>query len=154
MRTATLLTVVAVLLAGCSMTVPTDPDGTLDRVRGGELRVGISHNPPFIGIAVDAEPTGVEAELARGFADHLGSVIVWTSGSEATLVQGLQDGTLDLALAGFSEDSPYAEEVGATDTYLETLAADGSSAHHVMFVPTGENAFLKELEVYLAEATQ
>jgi len=116
--------------------------------------VGISHNPPLTGVAAGDEPTGVEADLVRGFADHLGSTVVWTPGSEAALVQGLKDGNLDLAIAGFRDDSPYAEEAGATDTYLETLAPDGSPVHHVMFVPTGENAFLMELEVYLAEATR
>ncbi len=154
MRAVALLIVSTLLLAGCSVSVPSDPDGTLDRVHGSELRVGISHNPPLTGIEAGEEPSGVEADLVRGFADHLDATIVWTPGSEAALVQGLKDGNLDLAIAGFRDDSPYAEEAGATDTYLETLAPDGSTVHHIMFVPTGENAFLTELEIYLAEATR
>ncbi|PPF36088.1 ABC transporter substrate-binding protein [Pseudoclavibacter sp. AY1H1] len=154
LRTWTLLALSVVLLAGCSISVPSDPDGTLDRVRAGELRVGISHNPPLTALEADAEPTGIEADLVRGFANQLESTVVWTSGSEAALVQGLEDGNLDLAVAGFRDDSPYTDEVGATDTYLETLAPDGSPVRHVMLVPAGENAFLTELEIYLAEATR
>ncbi|WP_455132306.1 hypothetical protein [Microbacterium aurum] len=31
---------VAVALAGCGIRIPTDPDGALDRITGGQLRVG------------------------------------------------------------------------------------------------------------------
>ncbi|WP_282857575.1 transporter substrate-binding domain-containing protein [Pseudoclavibacter helvolus] len=145
--------VAAFVLSGCGMSVPTDPDGTLDRVRGGELRVGVSHNPPFTGIVEGAEPTGVEVELVEGFADELGASVTWVVGSEAALVQGLEDGTLDLAIAGFRDDSPYVEEAGSTQPFLETEDAAGGKVSRVMLTPMGENAFLVELETYLAEAT-
>ncbi|PPG38713.1 transporter substrate-binding domain-containing protein [Pseudoclavibacter sp. RFBA6] len=141
------------MLCGCGMSVPTDPDGTLDRVRGGELRVGISHNPPFTGIAEGADPTGVEVDLVEAFADELGASITWVDGSEAALVQGLEDGTLDLAIAGFRDDSLYVDKAGSTQPFLETEDAAGGKVSHVMLTPMGENAFLVELETYLAEAT-
>ncbi|WP_258070524.1 transporter substrate-binding domain-containing protein [Pseudoclavibacter sp. AY1F1] len=144
---------VAVLVAGCGMRVPSDPDGTLERVRGGELRVGISHNPPFTHLAAGAEPTGVEVELVEGFADELNASVTWVAGSEAALVQGLEDGNLDLAVAGFRDDSPYVDEAGSTRPFLETEDSAGGKISHVMLTPMGENAFLVELETYLAEAT-
>ena len=40
-RSAVVPLAVALLLTGCGLTIPTDPDGTLDRVRSSEvLRVG------------------------------------------------------------------------------------------------------------------
>ncbi|WP_371030543.1 transporter substrate-binding domain-containing protein [Pseudoclavibacter sp. JSM 162008] len=141
------------VLCGCGMGVPSDPDGTLDRVRGGELRVGVSHNPPLTGITEGADPTGVEVELVEGFADELDASITWVDGSEAALVQGLEDGTLDLAIAGFRDDSPYVDEAGSTQPFLETEDAAAGKVSHVMLTPMGENAFLVELETYLAEAT-
>jgi hypothetical protein len=36
------------LTAGCGATIPTDPDGTLDRARGGTLRVGATANGPWV----------------------------------------------------------------------------------------------------------
>ena len=36
----------AVLLTGCGVEIPADPEDTLERVRGGTLRVGVSPNPP------------------------------------------------------------------------------------------------------------
>ncbi|MBB2958776.1 transporter substrate-binding domain-containing protein [Pseudoclavibacter helvolus] len=143
---------VAVTISGCGMRIPSDPDGTLDRVRGGELRVGISHNPPFTSTSAGTEPTGVEVELVEGFAEEMDASVTWVAGSEAALVQGLEDGNLDLAIAGFRDDSPFVDEAGSTRPFLETEDAAGGKASHVMLTPMGENAFLVELETYLAEA--
>ena len=44
------------LLAGCGLKIPTDPEGTLDRVSGGTLRAGISHNPPWTETGTGTRP--------------------------------------------------------------------------------------------------
>lgn len=44
------------LLAGCGLKMPSDPEGTLDRVAGGTLRVGISHNPPWTETGTGSDP--------------------------------------------------------------------------------------------------
>jgi polar amino acid transport system substrate-binding protein len=51
--------------AGCQF--PRDPEGTLDRVEGGTMRVGVIHNPPWVDLS-EKEPTGVEIDLIEGFA--------------------------------------------------------------------------------------
>lgn len=37
----------ALALAACGATIPTDPDGTLETVRGGTLRAGVSPAEPW-----------------------------------------------------------------------------------------------------------
>ncbi|CAA9224129.1 MAG: hypothetical protein AVDCRST_MAG52-660, partial [uncultured Blastococcus sp.] len=62
------LLAVALVLVGCgSVRVPVDPDGTLDRVSGGVLRVGVSPHEPWTTVGTD-EPGGIEADLVRGWA--------------------------------------------------------------------------------------
>jgi membrane-bound lytic murein transglycosylase MltF len=64
-----------VFLAGCAITVPADPEGTLETVRDGTLRVGVSPNPPWTELHEGDDPSGVEPELARQFAATLDAEI-------------------------------------------------------------------------------
>jgi polar amino acid transport system substrate-binding protein len=52
------------LLAGCGLKIPSDPEGTLDRVSGGTLRAGISHNPPWTETGTRTGPTSTGPEPA------------------------------------------------------------------------------------------
>ena len=73
---------VTALFAGCGVSIPTDPKGTLERVSGGTLRVGVSPNPPWTEAAQGAEPTGTEVRLVEEFATTLPAEIGWTLGGE------------------------------------------------------------------------
>ena len=87
-------------LTGCGLTIPTDPNGTLESVRGGALRVGASPNGELV-IADDSNSvSGSEAELIETFADTLDANIEWTVASEETLVRGLENDELDVVIAG------------------------------------------------------
>ncbi len=66
MRHFVLLLAAALALGGCEY--PRDPEGTLDRVRGGTLRVGISPSEPWVTLAENEPPAGVEVELVQEFA--------------------------------------------------------------------------------------
>lgn len=61
---------VTFVLAGCGTQIPSDPSGTLDNVRNGTLRVGVSLNEGFVetGSPGDDEPTGPEVEIIEAFA--------------------------------------------------------------------------------------
>ncbi|MBF0687992.1 MAG: transporter substrate-binding domain-containing protein [Cellulomonas sp.] len=135
-------------LAACGVTVPTDPDGTLDRVRGGELRVGVSPHEPWT-VTTDGTPTGLEVDLVEGFADTLDADVVWTSGGEEELVGDLERGDLDLVIGGLTASSPWTSHAAVTVAYVTVTDADGKPEGHVMLTPMGENAFLVELERYL-----
>jgi ABC-type amino acid transport substrate-binding protein len=139
--------VLAGALAGCTA-IPADPDGTLDRVRGGELRVGATERPPWVALT-DGPPEGTEPDLVLRFAERLDADVRWVTGSEQQLVGDLEDGELDLVIGGIPADSPWSEHAGMTRPYVTDTDERGRPLDLVMLVPNGENRFLFELERFL-----
>lgn len=141
------------LLTGCGVTIPTDPEGTLADVRGGVLRVGVSPNPPWTeeDAVASGGPGGIEPDLVRGFAEQVDAEIEWTSGAEQTLFDQLDRGELDLVVGGLTAKSPWSSHAALTYPYAQTEDPSGAKELHVMAVRVGENAFMTELERYLLE---
>jgi ABC-type amino acid transport substrate-binding protein len=139
------------LLTGCGISLPADPEGTLDRVRDGQLRVGVSTNAPWTETPDGAEPAGIEPDLVRGFAATLNARIQWSEGGEQKLVDELERGNLDLVVGGLTKDTPWSEQVAVTAPYAQVEDGHGETHKHVMATRPGENAFLVELEDFLAE---
>lgn len=141
-------------LGACSVTIPSDPDGTLDRVTDGTLRVGVSPNPPWTDLpgGPDADPEGTEVRLVEDFAASIGAEVQWLPGGEEDLVGRLERGEVDLVVGGLTARSPWSEKVVLTYRYTETTGPEGDKELHVMAAPMGENAFLVELESFLLEA--
>jgi polar amino acid transport system substrate-binding protein len=137
------------LVAGCNVEIPQDPDGTLDRVRGGVLRVGVSINPPWTALGNNSEPSGIEAQLVRRFADTVNAEVRWTVGGEESLVHQLEAGRLDLVIGGLTAKSPWMRQVAFTRPYATAPGPSGEPEQHVMATPQGENAFLVTLERFL-----
>lgn len=142
MRRTSFITAAALtlLLSGCGLQVPTDPEGTLERVEGGELRVGL---------AADSER---EEVLVEGFAEELDAAVSWREGGEEQLMTALEDGELDLVIGGLSDQTPWSTHAAITRPYAESVDGRGRTVRHVMAAPLGENAFLVELETYLEQA--
>lgn len=138
--------VFTLLITGCA--IPKDPDGTLDDVRGGTLRVGVTAADPWV---VD-KAEGVEIELIEDFAATLDAEVRFEDGSEAVLLERLKAGELDLVAGGFDEKTPWITHGAPTRPYLEVREEQDSgpaNVGHVMLAPLGENAFLVELEEFL-----
>jgi polar amino acid transport system substrate-binding protein len=106
-----------VLLAGCQF--PQDPEGTLDRVRGGTLRVGVIDSPPWAETTA-GEPRGVEVRLIESFAVSQDAEIEWYEGSESELVEAMTGFQLDVVIGGLTRSSPWMKEVALTRPYLDT----------------------------------
>lgn len=148
-RWLTVLLVLPMSLTGCVTHYPADPHGTLDRVAGGELRVGVSHSPPSTSLE-STPPTGHEVDLVNEYARTLNAHVTWTPGGEEELVNQMKNGQLDLIIGGLTKDSPWDKDVGLTRPYAESTDQFGDTQKHVMAVPNGENAFLLNLESFLA----
>jgi hypothetical protein len=159
MRRGAIACLLAALLAitGCG-TYPTDPEGTLERVRGGTLRVGASVNGDWVRIpeggSSPARVEGSEADLVRQFAEHLGAEVEWVQGTEHVLAEELKHGTLDVVIGGLDDKTPWSTHAGLTRPYTESKDSRGSLHKHVMLVPLGENAFLLELDRFLLGSGQ
>ncbi len=119
--------VVLVSVAGCGW--PRDAEGTLDEVRGGVLRVGITENPPWTRVADDGVAGGAEARLVERLAVRIGARIEWVPGSESTLMAALKGRVLDLVVGGLDARSPWVEQASLTRPYL--------TARTVVAVPPG-----------------
>lgn len=145
---AVALAAATLLLSGCGLDIPADPEGTLATVRGGELRAGVSPNGALLDVS-GPEPAGAEADAIRAFAESLDAEVEWTVGSEEALVRGLEDGEIDLVAGGLTDQTPWLDKAGVTRAYREITDERGRQHKLVMLVPLGENAFLSELEVFL-----
>lgn len=140
--------VAVLMVCGCVTHYPADPAGTLQRVTGGTLRVGASHNEPFVSVT-GSTPSGREVELVNAYARTLNAKVAWTFGGEEELVDQLEHGRLDLVIGGLTEKTPWQSKVGLTKPYAETTDEFGQQDKHVMAVRMGENAFLLNLDEFL-----
>lgn len=140
-------------VTGCGASIPTDPEGTLDRVTNGELRVGASENGTWVLTDEGSEPGGIEPELVREFAETMDAAIEWVPGAEHELVEDLEHGELDLIVGGLANDTPWSKQAGLTRPYVETTDERGKTIKHVMLVRQGENAFLVRLDRFLLGRT-
>lgn len=146
------ITLVVVALAAAALSacagIPTDPDGTLDRVSSGVLRVGASPDDGLVTVEGD-EVSGPEAELVEEFATSIDARVEWTVGGEENLVFALTQGDLDLVIGGITDQTPWTDSAGVSRPY-PGIPGSGDRAI-VMLVPLGENRFLSELERFLDE---
>ena len=112
------------VLSGCQ--VPQDPDGTLDIVRDGTMRVGVTESDPWVDLADPDDPQGVEPELVRRFAASLNAEIDWIDGSEEELIGALKEDQLDLVVGGMTKKTPWKKEAALTWPYLKTRLLVGA----------------------------
>lgn len=137
-----LRTSIVLLVFAIACGLPRDPDGTLERVRGGVMRVGVAESRPWI-IVSPSGAEGVEATLVKAIADSLGASIEWIRKSESELLTDLEERKLDLVLGGLTDDSPWKTKVALTKPFYEDPR---TKKKHVMAAPPGENAWLVFVE--------
>jgi polar amino acid transport system substrate-binding protein len=125
----TVVLLLVTIAAGCQY--PRDPDGTLNRVDGGVMRVGVIETDPWV-VVEDGSPVGgAEVELVRRFARDVGARIEWVQGSEEELVEAAKEGQIDLIAGGLTNKSRWKKDVALTRPYVETRTVVG--------VPPGES---------------
>lgn len=124
-----LLASLALTPAACQF--PRDVGGTLDNVRGGTLRVGLTEAEPWVSLQ-HTDPSGVEVALIREFADRLGAARVdYTTGTEEELVEALHARELDVVIGGITDTTRWKKEAAMTKPYLTT--------HLVIGMPPGQD---------------
>jgi len=133
-------------LAACNVQIPADPNGTLDEVTNGTLRVGASVEPGLIRESGD-ELSGPLYRIIEEFSASLRAQTSWTVAGEETLVTMLEDGTIDIAVGGFTGATAWMDRAAVTRAYHGLPGMEGREI--VMLVPAGENALLGSLEAFL-----
>jgi polar amino acid transport system substrate-binding protein len=127
-RAPRLAAALALAAAGVSCGLPRDPEGTLDRVSGGTMRVGITDSDPWA-LYEEGEAEGVEVRILEGFADEVDADIEWVPGAEADLMSALEQRELDVVVGGLTSTNPWSAKVALTHPYLTTSV--------VVAVPSG-----------------
>lgn len=112
-----LLAISLALSTACD--IPRDPEGTLERVTGGTMRVGVTEHEPWV-VLSGSEPAGVEVEIVRLFAEELDAEIGWIEGSEEELASAIEMRTIDLAIGGFTRTNMWSSKITWTHPYLTT----------------------------------
>jgi polar amino acid transport system substrate-binding protein len=115
----TLAAVLAFTLAACG--IPRDPEGTLERVDGGVMRVGVTEASPWVELGAE-KPDGIEVRLVEHLAEELDAEIEWVEGSEEELFGALAGRDLDLIVGGLTSETPWSAEAAVTHPYLTTAA--------------------------------
>jgi polar amino acid transport system substrate-binding protein len=119
-------TSIAFLLLVAACDLPRDSDGTLDRVRGGTMRVGVVIDTPWTKDSAGVIG-GIEGGMTRALAESLGARIEWIRAPEGELLAALQHRELDLVIGGLRASSPWKQQVALTRPfYADTVSVGGA----------------------------
>ncbi len=100
--------------------LPRDAEETLREVlQGRPLRVGWSSAAPWVRSVRGGEPVGIEPDIIRRWASMRGVRIQWVEASEGQIVEGLNGNSLDVGIAGFTDQAPHGGMIGQTQPYLQ-----------------------------------
>jgi polar amino acid transport system substrate-binding protein len=119
-----------VLLAG-SCDAPRDPEGTLDRVTNGTIRVGVSADEPWV-VLGNGDPAGIEVELVELFARDLGAEIEWVEGNVEDLAAAVHVRELDLLVGGLTSSSGISSEAALSHPYVTTQVVVATPADRTL----------------------
>ena len=145
------LTLFVSLLSTAACNLPRDPGGTLDRVRGGTMRVGMVVDTPWVTDSGDGAG-GIERTIVNELARELGATVEWHRGPAERLLEALHDRDLDLVIGGFTASSPWKQHVSLTKPYYtDTTVVKGKKKEepHAVAVAPGENAWQVRVEQVL-----
>ncbi|MFN0264243.1 hypothetical protein ACKTEK_10240 [Tepidamorphus sp. 3E244] len=136
MPIARLLVILPFLLALGACDMPRDPEGTLDKVRGKELIVGVMN----VSGLDDRETAAIER-----VAQRLEAEAVLQPGEPHKLVADLNTGHVHLLAGGIPKNTPFKSETGLTAPVSSTVI-EGERVETVFAVRKGENGFLAAVE--------
>jgi polar amino acid transport system substrate-binding protein len=137
------LVLLALCLGACDL--PRDPEGTLERARGGTLRAGAAEAAPWVvRRGSGGRPAGPEAALVEEFARSIDARVEWQWASGDELLRRLEKRELDVVVSGLTAKSPWKAHVALTRPWRK----DGD-VERVIAVAAGENATLVALDRFI-----
>jgi polar amino acid transport system substrate-binding protein len=119
-----LLVVLGLTANACGL--PHDAEGSLDRIRGGVMRVGIIVDTPWVTDSAGGAG-GIEGALVRSLAARLHARIDWIHGEESGLLQTLAQREIDLVIGGLTTQSPWKKQVALTRPYYTDTTPVGGA---------------------------
>ncbi|MDR7191712.1 ABC transporter substrate-binding protein [Luteimonas terrae] len=125
---------------------PRDARDSSDRARE-SMRVGLSHDPPYVVVRPGAEPSGPEVALIEAFANAHGLHVEWVVDGHEALMGDLVEHRLHMVAGGHAAKSPWTD-VSWSRTFL-VRDAQGRPAARRIALPPGENAWQLDVDRWL-----
>ncbi|WP_149193232.1 ABC transporter substrate-binding protein [Luteimonas suaedae] len=129
---------------------PRDANDSTRRAKEHAMRVGVSHDPPFVvAPAGGREPTGSEIAMLRDLARTRDVDIEWVVSGHDALMRDLRALRLHAVVGGHVRGSAWEPEVGWSREYRLRSAGDGTPVARRLALPPGENAWQLTVDRYL-----
>lgn len=130
---------------------PRDADELTRHAAETGMRVGASHEPPYVRIAADGSVSGIDAALVEGFAREHGYRVTWVVDAHDELMRELSDAKLHAVVGGHQRDTPWKPKVGWSQPYHVREGGDGPMHARHIALPPGQPAWHLAVDRYLAE---
>lgn len=144
------IALVALALGGCEA-YPRDADDLTAEARERGMRVGASHDPPWVVVAGDGSVHGPEAELVQRYADAHGYRVTWLPGGHDALMADLERAQLHAVVGGHRPDSPWKPKVGWSRPLRLRASPDGPMPERRVALPPGQSAWHLAFDRHVVE---
>ncbi|MDH5834839.1 transporter substrate-binding domain-containing protein [Luteimonas kalidii] len=148
-RTALSLALTLVL-AACSG-YPRDADDMTQRADEQGMRVGASHDPPWVLVAPDGRVSGPEPELLQRYADARGYRLEWVPGGHDALMRDLERAHLHAVVGGHHRTSPWKPRVGWSQPLRARPGGDAPLPERRIALPPGQSAWHLAFDSFLVQ---
>jgi len=130
---------------------PRDADDMTTQAAEQGMRVGASHDPPWLVVSGDGTVGGPEAELLQRYADAQGYRIIWIPGSHDALMGELERTHLHAVAGGHHPDSPWKPKVGWSRPLGLRASPDGPMPERRIALPPGQSRWQLAFDRHLVE---
>jgi polar amino acid transport system substrate-binding protein len=136
-----------VLAATSCGRVPQDAEGTLAQVERGVMRVGVSHDPPYVVLREGRPPSGPECDLVMALAKARHTRVEWVRGGHEALMRQVGALQLDVVVGGHDVGVAGQPEVAWSREYR--LRGAQGPAPRQLALPPGEHAWRMAVDGFL-----
>ena len=151
MTTAAYALAALLLLAGCG-DYPRDADGATAQAAESGMRVGASHDPPWVVVGPDGSVSGPEADLVQRFAAARGERMDWVVDGHEALMLELERARLHAVVGGHHRTSPWKGKVGWSRPLPLAATAGTGAPERRIALPPGQSAWQLAFDRYLVAA--
>jgi polar amino acid transport system substrate-binding protein len=149
-RPVSLVSLLGVLvLAACDL--PRDPSGTTEKVRGGELVVGLVKGSTYASFE-DGLPKGEEVDVVNAIADEMGAVVQWIPGTGHQVFTMMEHDQINLAIGGIPSSTPW-KTYGGLTAAVGKITLHDETHDRIFVVPMGENEWLLKVNRMIRRMT-
>lgn len=139
-----------VLVSGCGP-YPRDTDDMSQRAAERGMRVGASHDPPWLVVGDDGRVSGPEAALMQRFAAAQGYRLAWQPGGHDVLMRQLEHADLHAVVGGYDRKSPWTPRVAWSRALHARASPQAPMPERHIGLPPGQSAWHLAFDTWLVQ---